>query len=253
MVLSNAENSENAEYAEIQPSISEMAQAALALTLGSVSLRACLRDGNASALAISPSASAAPRRTSTRASDSNTPQSALTARSSFISLNAQTATSRTRQFSSESVATSRVTARSSRTSPNARAAAMRTHASESASNVMSCGTAPDLSPGTMFVNSPIAQAAFRRTVAFAWVSCWESGSKAVRPKEASASAASSPGDGCLNVCNAGPQLPVSQHLIGCVLLSSPSIAMSEGIAAVSPFLPAWQADIARSSADGEFD
>jgi hypothetical protein len=37
------------------------------------------------------------------------------------------------------------------------------------------------------------------------------------------------------------------------LLSSPSIAMSEGIAAVSPFLPAWQADIARSSADGEFD
>jgi hypothetical protein len=57
----------------------------------------------------------------------------------------------------------------------------------------------------------------------------------------------------LNVCNAGPQLPVSQHLIGCVLLSSPSIAMSEGIAAVSPFLPAWHADLARSSADAEFD
>ena len=44
--------------------------------------------------------------------------------------------------------------------------AMRTHSSESPSKVISCGTAVALSPGSMFVNSPIDHAALRRTTAF---------------------------------------------------------------------------------------
>jgi hypothetical protein len=72
--------------------------------------------------------------------------------------------------------------------------------------------------------SPIAHAAFRRTLAFAWPSAAIKGSTAGCPIAAKAIAASSPGDACLKVASAGLQEPLSpQHFTGSMAASSPSI------------------------------
>src|SRR3569832_1449524 len=99
----------------------------------------------------------------------------------------------------------------------------------------------------MLVNSPMAHAALRRTTGLELYSSLDKEANAGRPKDASASAACSPGEACLKVSSAGLQRLVSQQRMSCVLVSSPSIALSDGIAPVSRRFAASHADTARSS------
>ena len=91
---------------------------------------------------------------------------------------------------------------------------MRTHSSESSSNETRRGTALARSLSRMFVSSPMAHAALRRTLEFESLSAFVNGSRAGVPIDARAIAASSPGDGCLKVSSAGLHLPLSQHFRG---------------------------------------
>ena len=111
---------------------------------------------------------------------------------------------------------------------DARTEAIRTHSYRSPTRD-DCGTATARSSPRMFVNSPTAHAALRRTLASPLSSDLDRVSTAASPIEASAIAACSPGEGCLKVSSAGLQLPLPQHLTGSTGASSPSIEASAGM------------------------
>src|SRR5262249_32625823 len=134
---------------------------------------------------------------------------------------------------------------------NEKAAALRTPESPSPRSAINGSTAADRSVLRPPLISPIAQAAFLRTLGLELPKVVIRGSTEGWPKEANAMAACSPGEACLKVSSAGLQWPVSQQLKGLTGASSFSRLINDGIASTAPSLPSEQAATARNSGFGE--